>query len=103
MAPAYFLGREVFTDSSNYGQFLKEQGVGWVFLMPILLVCHIVELKGFIPDSLMLEVSPHKMFKLGSLSFPTFKQIETISWAGKSKVGSNSVCSVHIGCDDSNE
>lgn len=51
----------------------------------------------------MLEVSPHKLFKLGSLSFPTFKQIETISWAGKSKVGSNSVCSVHIGCEDSNE
>lgn len=51
----------------------------------------------------MSAVSPHKIYKLGSFVFPTFKQIENLSWAGESKVGSNSLCSAFIGCDGSRE
>lgn len=34
----------------------------------------------------MSAVSSHKIYKLGSLSFPTFNQIETVSWAGDQKL-----------------
>lgn len=45
--------------SGNHGQLLQECGVGWVFLAPILLICHIAHLKGFFPpDSQMSAVSP---------------------------------------------
>ena len=57
----------------------------------------------FNPGAQMVAISPHKKYKLGSLSFPTFKQIENLSWAGESKVGSNLLCSAYIGCDGSHE
>lgn len=44
---AWCLGREVFMVWGNHGQLLQEWGVGWVFLAPILLICHIAHLKGF--------------------------------------------------------
>lgn len=46
-------------------------------------VCRVTDLQGFF---LILkwqqEISPHKICNLRSFSFPTFEQIENISWAG---------------------
>lgn len=69
----------------DHPQFLGEPGVGCVFLISILLSV-IADLQAFFLILRCLQFPPHRIFNLGSLNFPTFKQIEDISRAESQKL-----------------